>query len=295
MAFDNVRSILSLQSPASSLKLLCIAATFSRPRFRAVWQAMLRPFVHNDEVSLKYWCAKRYLTIYLRMPELQSDFQSALELGARDTYHLDEEFHPDLVIDGGGNVGLFTLRVAALESAAARPPQFVIYEPMPHNSLQCRKHLDANRIEAEIVNACLGGTRRSIPFYCRGAIDSSFDAAKPYDKVVEMPVHLLRDAIGDTPAERILIKLDIEGMEVEALDALLPHEKRPVYVVGELHDVSVNGPQLERLFRKHDWSFHFGPVAGDQAIFQACSPAALPMLRSMAGAVRTQTETPAMS
>jgi hypothetical protein len=97
-----------------------------------------------------------------------------------------------------------------------------------------------------------------------------------------MPVHLLQDAIEGSPAERLLIKLDIEGMEVEALGTFVPGEKRPVYVVGELHDVSVNRRQLDEIFRTHGWSFHTGTVAGGQAIFHACSPAALPMLRSMA-------------
>ena len=208
----------------SSWKLLLVSGTFTRPRFRFLWQTLLRPFIQNKEVAIRYWCVHRYMRVFLRMRELNSDNQAALELCCRDTYHLDHDYHPDLVIDGGGNIGLFTLRVAAMESLAHHPPKFVIYEPLPHNSDQCRKHFDINKVNAEIVNACLGGTRRSIPFYVRGAIDSSFDPAKPYDRVVDVPVHLLRDAIGDHPAERILIKLDIEGMEVEALSALLPSE-----------------------------------------------------------------------
>jgi FkbM family methyltransferase len=185
-----------------------------------------------------------------------------------------------MVVDGGGNIGLFTLRVAALEASVGRKPRFVIYEPMPHNSAQCVRHLETNGIEADVVRACLGGTRRSIPFYCRAAIASSFDGTKPYDKVIEMPVHLLSDAIGDSHAERILIKLDIEGMEVEALSALLPQEKRAVYVVGELHDAAVNLPKLKHLFEENGWNYHFGEIADGQGLFRACSPAALPYLSS---------------
>jgi FkbM family methyltransferase len=250
---------------------------------------MLRPFVHDGEINIRYWCVKRYQTMFLRVPELESDFLGALELCANDTYHIDDSFHPDLVIDGGGNIGLFTLRVAALESSVPQPPSFVVYEPMPHNSEQCRKHLAINHVKAEVINACLGGTHRSIPFYCREAISSSFDPSKPYDKVIDMPVHLLKDAIDRYPAERILIKLDIEGMEVEALDALLPYERRPVYVVGELHGVSVRGPQLERIFEDHGWTYEFGSVHNDNTTFRACSPAALPLLASMSSVRNTST------
>lgn len=290
MAFQNVKSITSIRSPLSSWKLLLIAATYTRPQFRVIWQTLLKPFVRRNEISIKYWCVHRYLRMILRGSDLLSDFQATLELCARDTYSLDHGFHPDLVIDGGGNVGLFTLRVAAVEALASKAPRFVIYEPLTHNSEQCQRHLEINGIKAEIINACLGGTRRSIPFYCRESIDSSFDPAKPYDRVVDMPVHLLKDAIGSYPAERILIKLDIEGMEVEALSAFLPSEKRPVYVVGELHDFSVNAPQLKALFENHGWTYDFGKVAGDQALFHACSPAALPLLISMASAKRASSD-----
>ena len=286
MAFQNVKSIFSIRSPLNSWKLLLVAGTYTRPRFRTIWQGLLRPFVRSNEIFIRYWCVHRYLRMILRDSDLSSDFQAALELCCRDTYNLDHGFHPDLVIDGGGNVGLFTLRVAGIEALAKQPPRFVIYEPLPHNSDHCRRHLEINGIKAEIVNACLGGTRRSIPFYCREAIDSSFDGTKPYDRVVEMPVHLLADAIGSYPAKRILIKLDIEGMEVEALSALLPSETRPVYVVGELHDFPMNAPPLEQLFQRHGWTYEFGELADDQVIFHACSPAALPLLASMKSRAR---------
>jgi FkbM family methyltransferase len=244
---------------------------------------MLSPFIHKNEIRIRYWCVKQYRTVFLRVPDLQSDFRSALDLCTSDTYNLDPSFHPDLVIDGGGNIGLFTLRVAALESSSSRPPRFVIYEPIPHNVEQCKKHLHANQIQAEVVTACLGGTHGSIPFYCREAISSSFDPSKPYDSVIDMPVHVLKDAIDKSPAERILIKLDIEGMELEALNALVPYEGRPVYVVGELHGVSEKGPHLTRLFEEHGWTYEFGEVRpDDQTDFRACSAVALPLLPSMA-------------
>jgi FkbM family methyltransferase len=220
--------------------------------------------------------------MFLRVSQLSSDLQCVLELAARDTYQLDDAFRPDLVIDGGGNIGLFTLRVAAFASDHDLSTKFVVCEPVSDNIEQIRKHLEINNFKAEILRGCLGGSRRSMPFYCRESIDSSFDPAKPYDKVIDIPVYLLQDAIGSYPAERILIKLDIEGMEVEALSTFVPSERRPVYLVGELHDVSVNGATMERLFHDHGWTYELGEVAGDQALFRACSPAALPLLPSMA-------------
>jgi FkbM family methyltransferase len=287
MAFSNAKSILTIHSPSGSWKLLLTTAIFTRPRYQAVWRALLQPFIHNGEISVRYRCAKRYVTMFLRVSDLLSDLQCALELAVRDTYHLDPDFQPDLVIDGGGNIGLFTLRAAAtFASSSNSPAKFVICEPMAHNIQQIQRHLDINQMEAEIMRGCLGGTRRSMPFYCRESINSSFDPAKPYDSVIDIPVHLLEGAIGSYPAKRILIKLDIEGMEVETLSAFVPFEQRPVYLVGELHDVSINAPVMDRLFQDHGWTYELGEVADDQALFRACSPAALPLLPSMTSVKR---------
>jgi FkbM family methyltransferase len=202
---------------------------------------------------------------------------------ANDVYSLDLGFHPDLVIDGGGNIGMFTLRAAAsLESAGDTSVRFVICEPVPQNIDQIRTHLALNRMQAEIMPVCLGGTSRTIPFYCREANQSSFDDAKPYASMMNIPVITLQDAIGPRAAKRILIKLDIEGMEVEALEAFIPSERRAVYVVGELHNFSRNAPLMEELFRSHGWTLEFREIANDLCSFSGCSPAALPLLSSMA-------------
>jgi FkbM family methyltransferase len=209
------------------------------------------------------------------MSDLSADFLSTRELCVNDIYHLDRNFNPDLVIDGGANIGLFTLRVAA---SIKTPAKLVLCEPLPRNIEQIQKHLDINGVQAEIHPHCLGGTRRTIPFYCRGANESSFDSTEPYDQVMNIPVVLLHDAIGSTHAERILIKLDIEGMEVEALQGFVPTERRAVYIVGELHEHPVNAPTLERLFLGHGWTLEFFDVDKETSSFRACSPLAVPML-----------------
>jgi FkbM family methyltransferase len=272
-------------SPLSSYKLLLICASNSRPKFRALFMGLLRPFIKAGEVSLRYRCYNRFLQIFVRMSDLDSDLLGTLELSIKDTYDLgrDVGFQPDLVIDGGGNIGLFTLRGAAsTASVNSSPVRFVIVEPLPRNLEQIQKHIDVNKVQAEIKKGCLGGSRRSIPFYCREAIHSSFDPGKPYTSVVEMPVYSLQDVIGKQPAKRILIKLDIEGMEIEALNSFVPHELRAVYVVGELHDFAANAPLMGKIFEEHGWAYEYCSVTDNNALFRACSPAALPLLPSMA-------------
>jgi FkbM family methyltransferase len=284
MPFRNAKNILAHCSPINSYKLLLASAMNSRPAYRAVWWALLQPFVRNGEVAFGYRCSERNMKASLRLDDLSSDIQSIWELCISDTYAIDIGFAPELVVDAGGNIGLFTLRMAAVLGAGEQKPKFVIVEPLPKNLQQIRKHLAMNAIDATVMPVCMGGSRRSIPFYCREAIRSSFDPRESYTSVMDLPVFRLQDVIGDSPASRIFVKMDIEGMELETLRAFVPSEQRAVYILGELHDFLGEATALEDLFRDHGWSFEYYEVADNYAHFRACSPAALPFLRTMAGA-----------
>jgi FkbM family methyltransferase len=282
MAFENVGSILRMGSLPSSYKLLLVAASSSRPKLRPLCMALLHPFATDGQVQIRYRCYGREVHCFIRLSDLQSDLQSVFELSVRDNYDLDLGFCPDLIIDAGGNIGLFTLRAAAGSAAVSgSPAELVICEPLPRNLEQITRHLELNHVQAKMLAGCMGGYRRSIPFYCREAIDSSFEPDKPYDSVVDVPVFTLEDAIGSSPANRILIKLDIEGMEIEVLRSFVPKEHRAVYIVGELHNYEKNSSALEEIFKEHGWEFAYRVIQDDHANFQACSPAALPMLASM--------------
>jgi FkbM family methyltransferase len=247
--------------------------------------ALLQPFTRDGQVPLHYRCYGREMKCFIRLSDLQSDLQSVFELTLRDNYDLDLGFCPELVIDAGGNIGLFTLRAAAGTAAAnGSPAELVICEPLKRNLKQIERHMRLNHVQAKTLAGCIGGFHRSIAFYCRAALDSSFEPDKPYDNVVDVPVYTLEDAIGNSTAKRILIKLDIEGMEIEVLREFVPKERRAVYIVGELHHFEKNSETLKGIFREHGWRFTYRSVQDDHANFQACSPTALPLLASMADA-----------
>jgi len=89
---------------------------------------------------------------------------------------------------------------------------------------------------------------------------------------MEIPVITLPDAVGACAAERILIKLGIEGMEVEALSTFIPSERRAVHVVGELHDVSRNAPLMKELFSMYGWTLKLGESPHDTCNFRDVLP-----------------------
>jgi hypothetical protein len=70
--------------------------------------ALLRPFVRHGEIAVHYRCQDRKYTAFIRVADLQSDWQTVQEVAVEQVYRMPPEFVPDLIIDGGGNTGLFT-------------------------------------------------------------------------------------------------------------------------------------------------------------------------------------------
>jgi FkbM family methyltransferase len=281
MAFGNAKHILKNTSGLSAFKLLLLTAQQSRPGIRPLCMLLLRSFVHKDEILIRYKQANRSFKVFLRMADRESDMHSMLEVVVRNVYPLDPAYAADLVIDGGANVGLFSLQAAAVYPSAT----IVACEPLPRNIAQTERHLTSNQVNAEILPVCIGGSHRTVSFYCRGANSSSFDSAKPYDRILEIDVLRLRDVLSERPAQRILIKLDIEGMEIEALENFIPGERRAILILGELHGHRQHRTAIERLFAEEGWSIQFGDLSGEDAMFEARSPAAAALGQSSAAGI----------
>ncbi len=271
MAFPNASRILRRGISLDTLKFLAMAGASSRPRYRGAFTSFLKRFARDGKVPVHFSSGGRNLSAQVRMSELGSDWMSVYELGIMKIYRLDPAFCPELVVDGGGNTGIFTLVASSVYPGA----KILICEPVPHNIAQIQSHLKLNGVDAELRPVCIGGSRRTIPFYVREANQGSFDSHKPYRSVIEVGVVPIADLVSTPDVQRILIKLDIEGMEIEALESYVPAETRAVCVVGELHDHKANASRLQQIFRQHGWTVNFEDVTDAGSNFDAWSPAAL--------------------
>jgi FkbM family methyltransferase len=274
LIFPNASLIAKLGPSLSTFKMLLMAAGTSRPYLRGFSLTLLRPFIRNGQIAVHYRCEGRRYKVWVRVADFESDWQTVNEMAVQRIYPVDVGFSPDLIIDGGGNTGLFTLYAAAVYPSA----QVVACEPVPRNLAQIEKHLRINHVAAEVKPVCIGGSERKIPFYVREANQGSFDPGLPYSSQIDVDVVTLASLVRGWNAKRILIKLDIEGMEVEALESFVCDEKRPVLVVGEVHNAGTSVALLEQIFRRSGWTVRFGDVGAMTGNFTAWSPAAAPML-----------------
>ena len=197
------RRILRMGPTLSTAKLLLMAMVWSRPKYKTLSLKLLQPFVSGDEIIVHYYRGGVKLIVKIRIAELESDFCSVRELGVDDIYRLDSVFVPELVIDGGGNIGVFSLNAHALYPEA----KIVICEPVPNNLTQIDKHLSLNGVKAEVLPFCIGGEKRKIQFYCREANQGSFDPSRPYKNIIAIEVITLEELLRRRPAKTILTSL----------------------------------------------------------------------------------------
>lgn len=119
----------------------------------------------------------------------------------------------DTVIDGGANMGFFTMVLAKLVGPNGK---VIAVEPGKNNLWELESNIALNDLgNVSIVPKPLWSKHERLPFYLapHGGWNS-LSKVDGYDKVVELETVMLSDLTTGPPR---LIKLDIEGAEVEVL------------------------------------------------------------------------------
>jgi FkbM family methyltransferase len=145
-------------------------------------------------------------------------------------YRLDSvPFTPDVVLDLGANIGLFTLLAAQRWPGA----NFVCVEPHPTTFSFLCENLALNGVRASKLQCAMDATVGVKCMENEGAVFQSLCNRLTPTAVMTLQLHALIPSNRDL---RLLIKMDIEGSEVAVLDhlgATLPQES---FVFIELHD-----------------------------------------------------------
>jgi hypothetical protein len=112
-------------------------------------------------------------------------------------------------------------------------------------------------VDAVVLPVALGGSPGKARFYCREANQGSFSADLPFQSQIEVRVQTLSEICRGHDGQETLIKLDIEGAEVEALKEFLSFERCRTTIVGELHQQQIQKPKLCQLVERAGWKAMF--------------------------------------
>jgi len=200
-----------------------------------------------------------------RLSHLPSDIYILKEVGIGDCYRLPQDFEPDVVIDGGGSNGMFALSVLKRWPRA----KLRIFEPVLENLERIHAHLQANGMSAEVYPYCLGGKKGARTFYCREPGQGSFFADLPYTHTMNVEVVRLTEHLENDPRLQTLIKLDIEGAELEVLEDILQIPRPNIFIVGELHNYKLVREQFLAILEKAGFTSRFFDASERYVIFHA--------------------------
>ena len=148
---------------------------------------------------------------------------------------------PFVFVDGGANVGMYSLSTIAQARKLGRPIQAVAIEPDPTNLERLRDNLAASAAhEAAVAPVALGAERGVAKLEMsqtnRGEVKLS-DAG-----TIEVPLMPLADILAERDIDHVdALKLDIEGFELPVLTAFFETAPKSLWPGLILLEVSKHG------------------------------------------------------
>jgi FkbM family methyltransferase len=272
MAFENLRGVLRVSAnPLSAVKLILAVAVTSRPKSKTVLLPVLRLFANVENMLwVKAACTPSGKTTHyaIRLSEISSDLLSFYEVCLRNCYRIVPKDAPDAIIDGGANIGLFTL---AAKNLWPNGEVFSV-EPLEANLRLIENHLQKNKYGATLLSACLGPTKGSVVFYVREANRGGLNSSDPFRSKVDVPVLRLSDIYAPLRGKRVLVKLDIEGAEMEVVPEFLAQCPTRCKLIGELHHWKHNEDRFQSFLKAAGWNVSFFSRDDVCVLFSAQSP-----------------------
>lgn len=146
-------------------------------------------------------------------------------------------FKPDLVVDCGAHVGFFSLLAAHHWPGVP----ILAFEPDPSNAGVARENFARNKLSGTVLPAAVGKSTGWACFDSAGGMGHLSDSGGLRVPVIDLP-----KLLASIPSERCVIKMDIEGAEMELLPEVLAVVSGSAAVLVELHSGGEDCLRLER-------------------------------------------------
>ena len=133
------------------------------------------------------------------------------------------------IVDLGANIGLTGVWLARRYGCE----RLIAVEPSPENAELTRLNLEQNGVPTTVLQAAVGGTSGIASF----ALDRESTLGRLGDGALRVPVVTMDEVLGRlTPEARVdLLKMDIEGGEMDIIDGEADWLNRVDVIIAELH------------------------------------------------------------
>ena len=162
---------------------------------------------------------------------------------------------PQSIADCGAHIGCFSLYAHRRWPSA----RIVAFEPEEKNQVLLRRNFADNGINGEVCGKAIWKETTELAFasgqsnagyLTAGTKQSRHEAGNTTRRVQATS---LRDHFGADLQRVDVLKLDIEGAELEVLDAELPHLSGRTVILCELHFVQANQVRFNAILARHGW------------------------------------------
>jgi FkbM family methyltransferase len=213
-------------------------------RFKLAWLGWRRidACKNSKAADADQWCARLSIINGKRVhlcPDDVCHIGIFEEVIVHRSYELNLlSFEPEIILDVGAHIGLFSL------AAAARWPNALVmaFEPHPENAVWARRNFDDNRVRGCVIEAVAGIEPGWVNFDASGGMGQLSSG----EKSISVLAVDLKSFVSAFRASRMLLKMDIEGGEMEVLPEILPLLPRNNAVFVEIHG---SLPECEKIIQ----------------------------------------------
>jgi FkbM family methyltransferase len=168
------------------------------------------------------------------------------------------------VIDIGANAGLFTHRVWTLNPKT----RFIVFEPLPKMAEKIARWGKTTGADLTLYNKAVADRVGTFAFYASADNDTAASLIKPEGtkkNKLDVPVVTLDSVITDEKI--LLVKIDAEGVECEALSGARQILERTRFLIVEAHTKT----DLERLKAHLTSKWQCGRIGAGDYLFKRLS------------------------
>jgi FkbM family methyltransferase len=172
------------------------------------------------------------------------------------------EFIPDLIIDCGAHIGLFTLLAASHFPSV----KITCFEPNPENVEWLSTQVKINHLRVNIVAAAVAVEDGVASFAAEcGCGGSLINGSQTGDSAISVNTVCLTDYILNEKCKRLLIKMDVEGEELTLLPEIIEHLPSTCALFFETHHGETACSDMAALLSSHKFKVITSRMRGQYA------------------------------